>query len=137
MGFIRYFISSEREKEYEILYSAMGNLPSNWHLATLLETSADRKSSTDFLELDRGAADRLKLRRRLISAVFGWSFLIGPMWIMVLHNTLYTGLTITTAFTAVFGLITVFHNQDEKDILASTAAYAAVLVVFVGLNNNV
>ncbi|RYP48943.1 hypothetical protein DL769_011145 [Monosporascus sp. CRB-8-3] len=42
--------------------------------------------------------------RIVIAAVAGF-FVIGPMWLMVLHNTLYTSLGSTTGFVAAFGIV--------------------------------
>lgn len=72
-------------------------------------------------------------RDRLFLATVGATLLLGPMWLMVLHNTLYTGLITTTVCVAVFGLVVVFRLDKPMDVLSATAAYAAVLVVFVGL----
>lgn len=73
-------------------------------------------------------------RERVAPATVGAIFLIAPMWLMVLHNTLYTGLVSTTVFILVFGLSMALALSKPMDVMASTAAYAAVLVVFVGLN---
>jgi hypothetical protein len=67
-------------------------------------------------------------------AVLGGVFLLVPMWLMVLHRTRYTALVSTTVFVAFFGLVMVRFLEKEMEVLSVTAAYAAVLVVFVGLN---
>jgi hypothetical protein len=72
--------------------------------------------------------------QRLGVAAVGGIFLMVPMWLMVLHNTLWTGLVSTTLFVAVFGLMAAAFLESSMDVMSSTAAYAAVLVVFVGLN---
>jgi hypothetical protein len=72
--------------------------------------------------------------KRLLIAALGGFLLLGPMWLMVLHHTLYTALVSTTVCVAVFELSMCFYLDKETDVLSSTAAYAAVLVVFVGLN---
>lgn len=72
--------------------------------------------------------------RITIAAVAGL-FLIGPMWLMVLHNELYTTLSVTTVFVAAFGLVMAWFLEKPKEVMSGTAAYAAVLVVFVGLGN--
>lgn len=72
------------------------------------------------------------LKRRIAVACIGGVFLIGPMWLMVLHNALYAVLTSATVFVFAFGLLMACSLDQERDVLASTAAYAAVLVVFVG-----
>jgi len=74
----------------------------------------------------------VNLLKRILIAAGGGLFLIAPMWIMVLHNTRWTALASTSAFVAMFGTVMAFWNRDPKDIVSSTAAYAAVLVIFVG-----
>ncbi|KAK3314838.1 hypothetical protein B0H66DRAFT_563764 [Apodospora peruviana] len=69
---------------------------------------------------------------RIAVAALGGVFLLGPMWLMVLHNTLWTALVSTTVFVTAFGVVVASFIEEHKDVLASTAAYAAVLVVFVG-----
>ncbi|KAF5715670.1 hypothetical protein FMUND_6737 [Fusarium mundagurra] len=71
--------------------------------------------------------------QRLGVATIAGIFLIAPMWLMVLHNTLYTALVSTTVFVAVFGLVAAARLTSLMEVMSSTAAYAAVLVVFVGL----
>lgn len=74
-------------------------------------------------------------RERLLLAAIGAALLLGPMWLMVLHNTLFTGLITTTMCVTFFGLVASWRLDDPNDVLSATAAYAAVLVVFVGLTN--
>ncbi|KAG8166577.1 hypothetical protein KVR01_002266 [Diaporthe batatas] len=75
-------------------------------------------------------------RDRLFLATLGAALLLGPMWLMVLHNTLYTCLVTTTVCVAAFGLVVVFWLDKRMDVVSATAAYAAVLVVFVGLTTD-
>ena len=72
--------------------------------------------------------------KRLRMAVFGGCSLITPMLIMDLHSTRLTKLVTTSVFVLLVGVIFAWYMKDarEKDIWAVTAAYAAVLVVFVG-----
>ncbi|KAI1372342.1 hypothetical protein F4677DRAFT_456589 [Hypoxylon crocopeplum] len=72
-------------------------------------------------------------RERIVIAAVAGLFLIGPMWLMVLHNTLYTSLGSTTGFVAAFGMVMAWFLEKPKEVMSGTAAYAAVLVVFVGL----
>lgn len=88
-----------------------------------------RNSTTRALSL-------MEFRDRLFLATAGAFLLLGPMWLMVLHETLYTGLITTTVCVAVFGLVVVVRLEKPMDVLSATAAYAAVLVVFVGLTTN-
>lgn len=72
---------------------------------------------------------------RIMLAAIGGAFLIAPMWLMVLNGGLYSTLGTTTGCVAIFGLVMAFMLEEGKDVLGSTAAYAAVLVVFVGTSN--
>lgn len=89
-------------------------------------------------ELQRQAAEEKselkKLFQKIFMAVVGGLVLLAPMLIMVLHPGLLTALTTTSVFVLVvaIGLALIMKGADEKDIVAATAAYAAVLVVFVG-----
>ncbi|RYP51521.1 hypothetical protein DL768_003163 [Monosporascus sp. mg162] len=74
-------------------------------------------------------------KKRIAMAAVAGLFLIGPMWLMVLHNTLYTSLGSTTGFVTAFGIIMALYSEKPKEVMSGTAAYAAVLVVFVGLAN--
>jgi len=75
---------------------------------------------------------RLGFKVRVLVAAVGGAFLIGPMWLMVLQGGKFTTLVTTTAFVALFGITMACVLEEGKDVLGSTAAYAAVLVVFVG-----
>lgn len=70
---------------------------------------------------------------RLKGAIVGGAFLIFPMWLMILHQTLYTGLITATVLVAFFGLIMAVSLTKLMDVVSVTAAYAAVLVVLVSL----
>ena len=71
-------------------------------------------------------------------ALFGGVALIAPIPIMVLRPTRNVSLVTTSVATILFALILAFGAQDSsgKDVLAATAAYAAVLVVFVGTSTS-
>lgn len=73
------------------------------------------------------------LKNRLATAALGGAFLVGPMWLMVKRADLNTSLVSTTLFVVVFGLLMAAYLDKSKDVMSATAAYAAVLVVFVGL----
>lgn len=74
----------------------------------------------------------LAFKDRVLLAAVGGAFLVGPMWLMVLQSGLYTTLITTTVSVAGFGVLMAYFLEEGKDVLGSTAAYAAVLVVFVG-----
>ncbi|KAH8775323.1 hypothetical protein F5883DRAFT_701443 [Diaporthe sp. PMI_573] len=71
--------------------------------------------------------------RKVIMAMIGGSFLIGPMLVMVLHPGLVTSLVATSACIFAFGLAMSIFLNAPFDVLSGTASYAAVLVVFIGM----
>ncbi|KAM7204706.1 hypothetical protein V8F20_003490 [Naviculisporaceae sp. PSN 640] len=77
-------------------------------------------------------------RTRLLMAALGGTFLVGPMWLMVLlkEHWVYTALVSTTVFVYAFGMFMSALLEKPMDVLSGTAAYAAVLVVFVGLGQD-
>ncbi|KAJ6261408.1 hypothetical protein Dda_4078 [Drechslerella dactyloides] len=102
-----------------------------------LQTDAS-KDATVAITGTRGTTSLAKkykaFRRRLVFGIFGGGFLVGPMWLMLLTPGLYNSLISATSFIAGFGLIMACFLTEATDVLAMTAAYAAVLVVFVGTN---
>ena len=74
------------------------------------------------------------LLNRIKMALFGGAVVVAPMLIMTLHRTLLTTLLATSLFVLAVGLILAWSMDggQPKDILTATAAYAAILVVFVG-----
>lgn len=71
---------------------------------------------------------------RVAMALFGGVALVVPMLIMTLHPTKLTTLLTTSVFVfaVAIALAWFMYDSQPKDIMAATAAYAAVLVVFVG-----
>lgn len=80
------------------------------------------------MEFSKGFLSRVKM------ALFGGISLIAPMLIMRLHPTLLTQLLTTSVFVLAVAVVLAWYMSDAKkqEILGATAAYAAVLVVFVG-----
>jgi hypothetical protein len=73
---------------------------------------------------------------RCIFALFGGISLIGPMLLMVLHKNILTTLLTVSVSVVIFGcLVAVFSTGTPENVLAAVAAYAAVLVVFVGASS--
>jgi hypothetical protein len=81
--------------------------------------------------------------QRFCWGIGGGLALIGPMIVMVLHKTLLTTLLTTSVSVVIFafvvavvsgGIIPGMKDIDlgPRDVLAATATYTAVLVVFVG-----
>lgn len=126
------YLTAERELDGQVIDSALSS--TNIHPKQLRKCGS--ACAKDPLHNSRSDSIQEKRKKRLGMAVLGGALLIGPMWLMVLHNTLYTCLVSTTIFVAVFGVMMAYRLDDGKDVLSSTAAYAAVLVVFVGLSTN-
>lgn len=77
------------------------------------------------------------LGMRLGMAVFGGAALLGPMLIMILKEGKTTNLVTTCVSVFIFALAIALWWDDAKpnDIMGAVAAYAAVLVVFVGVSS--
>ena len=71
---------------------------------------------------------------RLAMAGLGWAFIVGPMLLMVLSDTKVTALCTSSACVFAFGILMAKTLERPFDVMSATAAYAAVLVVFVGTN---
>ncbi|KAK3996516.1 hypothetical protein QBC44DRAFT_377723 [Cladorrhinum sp. PSN332] len=71
--------------------------------------------------------------KRVTVSLIGAGFLIGQMWLMMLEKDLNVALGSTAAFVVIFGVMMASVLDEHIHVLSSTAAYAAVLVVFVGL----
>lgn len=74
------------------------------------------------------------LLNRIRMALFGGVVVVVPMLIMSLHRTLLTTLLTTSLFVLALGLVLAWSMDSAapSDILTATAAYAAILVVFLG-----
>lgn len=92
------------------------------------------RSTTSGLTAERKAKAKKALASRLLMALGGGLALVGPMLVMVLHPTRLTAVfTASVCVVAAAVLLAVYMvDSQPKDVLACTAAYAAVLVVFVG-----
>jgi len=65
-------------------------------------------------------------------AAIGGAFLVGPMLVMVLHRSVLTSLLTASLCVVAFGLTMAIYLEKPFEVLSGTAAYAAVLMVFVG-----
>lgn len=80
-----------------------------------------------------------KKRKRFLKnsgfAVFGGLWLIAPMLIMTLHPSKLSNLLTASFFIIAAGVALAWFmdGAEPKDIVSTAAAYAAVLVVFVGV----
>lgn len=72
---------------------------------------------------------------RLSIALIGGAFVIAPMLLMVLHKTQTTALVSTSVAVVLCGIVAAWWLPEPVHVISTTAAYAAVMVVFVGTNN--
>lgn len=71
--------------------------------------------------------------QRLVLALFGGVVLVGPMLLMVLLNNQTVSLATTSVAVFVFALVvSAYSNGPAEVAVGVVAAYAAVMVVFVG-----
>jgi hypothetical protein len=82
-------------------------------------------------------ASLIQMWRRVWMGMCGGLALILPMLLMVLHKGEATTLSTASVATMLFALGLAILGEDLKgqEVLASVAAYAAVLVVFVGASS--
>lgn len=139
-----YFLATgERRVDRDVIKEVIDKRVGGSHRlrATKKTTPVERMSAQNIpIGGTRNVKTRLKklqnLRIRIILAAVGAFLMLGPMWLMVLHQTVYTGLITTTMCVSAFGLVASWMLAEPKDVLSATAAYAAVLVVFVGLTTS-
>ena len=82
-------------------------------------------------------ARRLGMRNRLIAAVFGGLSFIAPMLIMAIRPSQVKTLVTSSVAVLLFAVGLAWKSTAKiETLLATTAAYAAVMVVFVGVNSN-
>lgn len=78
---------------------------------------------------------------RFTLGVFGGLAIIAPMLIMALSTSLLVSLVVASVATMLFAVLLALPmlggELDGKTVLASVAAYAAILVVFVGTSLSV
>lgn len=97
-------------------------------------------SSLKFRELDKdGREARARasaLAERIFMDLVGDTALIAKILVMTLHSSQTTSLVSVSVATILFALALAVFAKDAagKYVFAATAAYAAVLVVFVGTN---
>jgi hypothetical protein len=134
-----FILSSARELEAGILSNELSHIPENLRSAqdggwdAIEFVRPERKDMFTRGELSQEA--RLKaFFERLGMAIFGGIFLIGPMWLMVLKPDRYTVLISTSVFVLAFAIVmaVALVKDTMVTVFSATAAYAAVLVVFVG-----
>lgn len=73
--------------------------------------------------------------RRFMLSIIGGAFLVVPMWLMISLNSQRASLVTTTVFVFISGIAASYALDNLVAVVSITAAYAAVLVVFVGTNS--
>jgi hypothetical protein len=123
-GNTRQFDTNSTLEERKVkLRSAIHGEPRDKNLWKELKTPRHIDNRKDAFEL-------FMLRLRM--AAIGGAFMVGPMLIMVLHRSLLTSLLTASLCVVAFGLILTIYLEKPFEVLSGTAAYAAVMVVFVG-----
>ncbi|CZR66333.1 uncharacterized protein PAC_16234 [Phialocephala subalpina] len=135
----------------EMIFRAQEHLPVEERLSLRLLEPLDRNSTTSRLPGEpRHAAlkdDKIQeATQRFFWGIGGGLALIGPMLLMVLHKTLLTTLLTSSLAVILFAFVVAMISSGlipgtktidlgPRDVLAATATYAAVLVVFVGVSS--
>jgi hypothetical protein len=133
-----FLVTGERNIDAFVIHSIMGDLQDSKLDPILVDGPWETESNQPIggTRTQNVAKNWIKgIKERIIMATLGGFFLVGPMWLMVLYNKPYTSLISTTVLVVVFGLMMVWFLERPMDVMSATAAYAAVLVVFVGLAN--
>jgi hypothetical protein len=121
----------QSDKEREICDQGKKLLSSRYRLKVV----ADEKRQDSYAySRDEYGFKIMRFVSRMKMAVFGGYALVIPMLIMTLHPTPLTNLLTTSLFVLAVAVVLAIWmtNAEGKDIIAATAAYAAILVVFVG-----
>lgn len=135
--------SFEREREFhhyrEGIFRALGSMADMNVRNGVIDEAI---GPVGFREIDQAGrihrAKRKAFTTRLVFALLGGISLIGPILIMTLHASTTTSLITVSVATFIFALVMALFATDVggKDVLAATAAYAAVLVVFIGTSTS-
>lgn len=100
-----------------------------------------RRADRVFSDTTSYASDRGMDLWTSISVVFvGLAMLLGPMWALELTHGALKQLTIISVFVVVFAMLLFISTASPArgfEVLAATAAYAAVLAVFLQINGHV
>lgn len=126
------YLNAGKPSDLAIMMDA--NLIKEYAEKPLLNVSNYIGEGGRFHKQDTRQRSREDLLDRIRMALFGGVVVVAPMLIMTLHRTLLTALLTTSLFVLAVGLVLAWlmDSAEPKDILTATAAYAAILVVFVG-----
>jgi hypothetical protein len=130
-----FHLKSERPLERELLDSlkarGVGPIPMS------LPDDSNKGPELPCGPWDSVSSDRMRVERYAL-AVTGVVILTVPMIIMVLVGNTHASLAVVSVFTIVFAVGLSYFSPTKLpiELLSATAAYAAVLVVFVGGTTN-
>jgi hypothetical protein len=142
-------INEEMKKYWDKTTSMAGDMRADYNILTIhqdlqsLEAFVEPNDKNQPYTLFGGSRTEIHRKikfenflQRLIMAGVGGAFLVGPMLIMVLKKTLLTTLLTTAICVVAFGFTLAVYLDQPFNVLSGTAAYAAVLVVFVGTSSS-
>jgi hypothetical protein len=143
-----FIISSNRYVDAAILNAALLDVPLELRevLSVRLVKGKEKFNFVPPLEAAAQAIGGTRIRmtrkqrstafiKRILYSIIGGAFLVGPMWLMIKVDTLYASLVSTSVFVFVAGIDLAWALENPVAVVSTTAAYAAVLVVFVGTSN--
>ncbi|TVY89481.1 hypothetical protein LAWI1_G008352 [Lachnellula willkommii] len=136
-------LSSSWKRDHSIMEGTglMDNIPTRWEARLPRRQMEPDDSEAPELPGHSRGGDRKgrKLREvteRLMCGIIGGLALIAPMLIMVLHGSVLTALLTVSVATILFVVAgALYLDVGPVQLIGATAAYAAVLVVFVGSTN--
>ncbi|KAK4075168.1 uncharacterized protein Triagg1_4832 [Trichoderma aggressivum f. europaeum] len=104
---------------------------------SLWETKRGNLSAHDIENVTYFSEKRLDLFISLITTTIGLAMLVTPLWILQSTTNLQSKLIVITVFIVVFLLVLSFGMVAKPfEALGATAAYAAILMVFMQLGIN-
>ncbi|KAI2462982.1 hypothetical protein F4781DRAFT_152763 [Annulohypoxylon bovei var. microspora] len=103
--------------------------------STAIGRSLGREREETIMNIERLTRLHMTLKR-LVFAVVGGLIIIVPMFILVVGHTTAKTLAVITTSILIFAIgVAVFSETEPENLLAATAAYAAVLVALMGGGN--
>ncbi len=120
--------------EWSLISRAMGNAGLDGHPGGYTKDNLKKVvgpfGQRNLVNKDRGLKE---FTERFAMAGFGGVALVGPMLLMVLHKGQTTSLATTSVAVFLFAAVVAYKSRATPEaIVSAVAAYAAVLVVFVG-----
>lgn len=130
----------ERTRDVDEIYESLRH---NWLLVllgTLLSTALGTLLTTVGALFKRDVANLLKERfgnlsmtvDRILVGLAGGASILVPMIIMVFATSMTARLICVSVATIVFANFVALTSVSKENVVAATAAYAAVMVVFIG-----